>query len=82
VRLHDRPVWYPALMGPKARRVTAGSLKQSAFRDFLEQGADLVQIMALTGLTPAGVEPYLRILGRPVAAQGTPTSCDAPPVRG
>jgi hypothetical protein len=64
-RLHDRPGWYLALMGPKARRVTAGSLKQSVFRDLLEQGADLVQMMAFTRLSPQAGAAYLRRLGSP-----------------
>jgi hypothetical protein len=64
-RLHDRPIWYPALMGPKAHRVTAGSLKQSVFRALLQQGADLVQIMAFTRLSPQAAGAYLRLLGSP-----------------
>jgi hypothetical protein len=73
-RLHDRPIWYLALMGPKTRRVTAGSLKQSAFRDLLQEGADLVQIMALTRLTPQAAAAYLKRLGLPPGrgrAEGT-----------
>ncbi|MBI3971758.1 MAG: hypothetical protein HY332_10765 [Chloroflexi bacterium] len=68
-RLHDRPVWYLGLMGPKERRVTAGSLKQSAFRDLLEQGADLVQIMAFTRLTPQAAAAYLQRVGYPTGCR-------------
>jgi hypothetical protein len=64
-RPHDRPVWYLELMGPKERRVTAGSPEQSVFRDLLEQDADPVELMAFTRLTPQAASAYLWRLGSP-----------------
>jgi hypothetical protein len=49
-----------------AAAFAAGSLKQSAFRDLLQEGADLVQVVALTRLTPLAAAAYLERLGFPL----------------